>query len=322
MQTTQTANPPKAEKKYETPPPPLARGQHLLTALFRSPVTLGDKSPIGAVLERAALFADHSVWDWDKNEVGMRVSVMRRSCRRCRGTGLDREKMLAWEERKETFEALFGKERDYEEFCKKSKCERCSGSGEVGGRTSENEITVGRQGVTRGWVEMREPTDAAVMTLAQSTRVMIRVGQMNPIHRLALLIYHGEEGDHCEGQHANRLTSIMPLAWKSATKLLLSKAQEHGAKKGIVETYKRLTENFRAMDERRSQFIKGEQSAHELLCAATESWGVAYDEILEARRRKVIDLVEKTPELVGDIETVEEPMDFSGRRFETRVEAH
>lgn len=278
-----------------TPPPPMARGHALLNAYFRSEVTLGDKSPIGAVLERAALFADHFHWDWDRQEFGVRVSVMKRSCRRCRGTGLDLKKLEQWKANKLKFEAVFGS--GYEDFCQKAKCRRCKGKSEVAGKTQESEITMQRRpGASNGMVEMREPSDAAVLKLARSSRVMLAVGRRNRRHQLALLVYHGAPGDHCQGKHGNRLTSLIPLVWRSATALL----EEHG----VIETYRRLTENSRALDERRWSFRRGEAKAHQLLCDATETWNLAYDELHDKRRAQAIEIVQACPELTDDVDVV------------------
>jgi hypothetical protein len=233
----------------KTPPPPIAKEPWLLALYFQSEVTLGDKSPLGPMLERAELYS--AAW---------------KVCKRCDGSGIDSREEDKWMRSKRAFDLLYPDAPAYETFRpppESESCKSCRGTGAKRAVRRKEEETARPSGTQHGG-EPPEANDDAVLRVARASRVMLRVGNVSQQHLAALLVYHGAPGDHCDGNHANRLISLIPLVSDRAAGQLRSK--------GVLEVYRRLAEASRRTDRERERYLVEETAAHLLLVAATTTW--------------------------------------------------
>ena len=225
-------------------------------AYFRGAASLGERSPTGAILERAELYGARR--------------VLCRDCGHTDHPGIDTSELEAWQAREVVFLAAHpGK--IYARIVPPpptEDCRRCGGTGSTPGRRSRDVSaypTGSSADLGAATTDAHHDRAIANMALARASRAMLLVGNRNPLHQLALIAYHGDAGDHCHGTLANRTIAVVPIAVDAARKL----GEKLG---GVMPLYQRICEDLRRTDELQIRAAAWEADAYALLVRATRTW--------------------------------------------------
>jgi hypothetical protein len=108
---------------------------------------------------------------------------------------------------------------------------------------------------------------------------MLQLGRVSPSYQSALISFHGEHGEKCEGTYRNRLIAVIPIAVTKARELAEKLADtpdktghRPGPLAGLFLAYQRICEDLTRTDELQVRALAWETKAMELLIRAGNAW--------------------------------------------------
>lgn len=236
------------------------RHSRLLRLYFEAASRMGDKSPFGAMLDRADLYGSQNA---------------RRVCARCNGEGYDKPAVKRWITQRAVYEARMREQgfADWVAFETLSPypshdCPRCLGTGDVPGKTPLDLVSVRVTAEAIASPDNTEPSSQAQQA-ARATRIMMLIGRESRALQSVLLAYYGARGEYCRTTHGigDALVAVIPLTASGA-----KWRAKHAPRRGWQRVSRLLGGLARGRPEERAQYSIMAEEALRLLGLARAAW--------------------------------------------------